>query len=300
MESTLGYGSAPWDAHYASTDTYTAARAPRRRSHGVETSEAAHLPSFPDSAAAFCHSQDVGVHMRRSARWRYSDTLDETVGPSWQSRRSLEPSSSVRRKRLGVSAFCDDWDDVPPLSPRHRSPSASTSSESLSPRIARIAAFTSKLAQITSTRTGFEDAMQIHAGATSFDLPQLELPWLPTLFPHGTPVLDVDDESAPFSPFPSSDSSFSASSSTPFVTPLPTPLADLPSFLPSRRLSTSPSALSPRSTRSSIDSVFSTLSLSPQTAEDTPLTSAAPSTTTSPRHSFAELCETQPSFGDCI
>ncbi|BGP32336.1 hypothetical protein JCM10296v2_004117 [Rhodotorula toruloides] len=237
--------------------------------------------------------------MRRSARWRYSDSLDETVEPSWESRRPSS-SSSVRSKRSDASASFDDVNDTSFISPRHRSPSASTSSESLSPRIARITTFTSKLAQITSTRAGFEDAVRIHAGATSFDLPELELPWLPTLFPHGTPVLDVDDDSAPFSPFPSSDSSISASDSTPFVTPLPTGLSDLPSFLPSQRLSSSRSALSPRSTRSSIDSVFSTLSLSPRTAEDTPLTSAAPSTTTSPRHSFADLCETRRSFGDCI
>ncbi|BGO99887.1 hypothetical protein RTBOTA2_004015 [Rhodotorula toruloides] len=300
MESTLGYGCAPWHAHYASREAYSAPRAPRRRSPGVETSEVARLPSFPDSAAALYQSHDIGVDRRQSARRRYSDSLDETVEPSWESRRCSSASASARRKRSEASGSCDDWDDAPSISSRHRSSSASTSSESLSPRIARITAFTSKLAQITSTRAGFEDAVRIHAGATSFDLPELELPWLPTLFPHGTPVLDVDDESAPFSPFTSSDSSISASDSTPFVTPLPTPLSDLPSFLPSRRLPTSPSALSPRSTRSSIDSVFSTLSLSPVTAEDTPLTSAAPSTTTSPRHSFADLCETRRSFGDCI
>lgn len=86
------------------------------------------------------------------------------------------------------------------------SPAALAANASLSPRLARIAAFANTVS--SKDRFGSIDS--------SFDLPELELPWLPTLFPMGTPHLEVDGDG--FSPiaqtlatFPSPPSSTSTS-----------------------------------------------------------------------------------------
>ncbi|BGP40335.1 hypothetical protein JCM10450v2_004315 [Rhodotorula kratochvilovae] len=62
---------------------------------------------------------------------------------------------------------------------------------SLSPRLARLAAFASTLSQLEGDAAlARRLSLEVAAGESSFALPELELPWLPTLFPLGTPTLD--------------------------------------------------------------------------------------------------------------
>ncbi|BGP16443.1 hypothetical protein JCM10213v2_004445 [Rhodosporidiobolus nylandii] len=76
------------------------------------------------------------------------------------------------------------------------SPAALASNAALSPRLARIAAFSTTLAQLHPEPEKEADAA--NAFETSFELPELELPWLPTLFPSGAPFLG--DSSSPLAP----------------------------------------------------------------------------------------------------
>ncbi|GAA6047424.1 hypothetical protein JCM3770_001298 [Rhodotorula araucariae] len=91
----------------------------------------------------------------------------------------------------------------------------------VSARLARLDAFTRTLRQLAG-----DDAVaheEATAGATSFDLPALELPWLPTLFPRGAPSPvrqekeqeQERDASALATPSPRRSSALSSSSFTP-------------------------------------------------------------------------------------
>ncbi|GAA6028164.1 hypothetical protein JCM8097_006892 [Rhodosporidiobolus ruineniae] len=128
----------------------------------------------------------------------YSPTSSPTaVFPSSSSRRSSGASS-----QLSYAAPIDprDGDRAILLSASRRrssvpSPAVLAANAALSPRLARIVAFTS-----TVSRRGSKDddaTVDQHALETSFDLPEIELPWLPTLFPSGTPLLSSPSSPAP-------------------------------------------------------------------------------------------------------
>ncbi|GAA5989568.1 hypothetical protein JCM11641_004600 [Rhodosporidiobolus odoratus] len=182
----------------------------------------------------------------------------------------LDPPSSRRSSSSSSTSFnfyasiCDseDGEQAIRLSTSARrasipSPAAIAANASLSPRLARIAAFTNAVSQLEPDAKG-EDSLAC-ALRTSFELPDLELPWWPTLFPTGTPLLDETP-----SPTPSSSSAFAVRVDTP-----PSPVS--PSYPPAFGSRKSSSSSSSSSFSSSTDStsilttplVSSALSLTP-------------------------------------
>ncbi|GAA5857991.1 hypothetical protein JCM1840_000996 [Sporobolomyces johnsonii] len=64
----------------------------------------------------------------------------------------------------------------------------------LSPRVPRLAAFTHTISHFVDGST----SKPSRRGRSSFDMPELELPWLPTLFPNDVPSLvQLDDDGFP-------------------------------------------------------------------------------------------------------
>ncbi|GAA5895952.1 hypothetical protein JCM6882_005569 [Rhodosporidiobolus microsporus] len=139
------------------------------------------------------------------------DLLTSSPVLSHHSRRSSSASSSTLSTRFTTPTIPPAVADLAILlstSARRASipsPAALAGNAALSPRLARIAAFTSTVAQLGGEDEGVQGRGAVAAAATehavrlrnSFDLPEIELPWLPTLFPEGTPV------TPPRSSFPS-------------------------------------------------------------------------------------------------
>ncbi|GJN90704.1 hypothetical protein Rhopal_003718-T1 [Rhodotorula paludigena] len=162
------------------------------------------------------------------------------------------------------------------------SPAAIAANDALSPRLARLAAFTNTLESIAGGAAQGRRLSMEEAGATSWELPDLELPWLPTLFPDGTPIVDPLMTSPASSP--------PASYAPTFSSPASTAKATFPSaFTPIRLVGAAPPspALSgttcyPRSSPSSSPSVASSASF------------------TSRRRSSESSCSSSSSAGDSL
>ncbi|GAA6001413.1 hypothetical protein JCM10207_006654 [Rhodosporidiobolus poonsookiae] len=135
------------------------------------------------------------------------------------------------------------------------SPAAVAGNASLSPRLARIAAFTSTISQLSTPAKVQEQAQ--HAFATSFELPEIDLPWLPTLFPEGTPLLEaLTTPPMASSPTFAAPTTFAAIPSVGLL-PAFTPSSPSSSLTGSTLYPTSSHASSSSSSGSSADSHFS-------------------------------------------